>query len=111
MIAGFIAADGFGTTPFVLRAIGPSLSRFGVPNPLPDPTLELLDANGTTLAISDNWQEDQVQASNLNAAGLAPNDPKEAAMLMMLPPGAYSAIVRGNNGGTGVALVEVYQLP
>ncbi|HKP02744.1 MAG TPA: hypothetical protein VJU77_05200 [Chthoniobacterales bacterium] len=111
MIGGFIAADGNGQTPFVLRALGPSLSNFGIQNSLPDPVLELHDSNGETLAINDNWQEDPLQEDNVNAAGLAPSDPKESAMLMMLPPGAYTAIVRGNDGGTGVALVEVYQLP
>jgi hypothetical protein len=111
IVGGFIAADGNGQFPFVLRALGPSLSQFGVTNPLPDPQLELHDANGDTLATSDNWREDPVQESYVNAAGLGPSDPKEAAMLMMLPPGAYTAIVRGNDGGTGVALIEIYQLP
>jgi hypothetical protein len=109
MIGGFIAADGYGPTPFVLRAIGPSLSQFGISNPLADPTLQLFNANGSDLATNDNWQDGQ--PTELNAVGLAPGDPKESAMLMMLPPGAYTAIVRGSDGGTGVALVEVYQLP
>jgi hypothetical protein len=111
MIGGFIAADGFGPTPFVVRALGPSLSKFGIANPLPDPLLELYNENGTLLWISDNWQESQVQEDYLTAAGLAPSDPKEAALLVVLRPGAYTAIVRGSDGGTGVALVEVYQLP
>jgi len=111
MVGGFIAADGNGQFPFVLRALGPSLSQFGVTNPLPDPVLELHDSNGNTLRITDNWQDDEPQRDDINAAGLGPSDPKEAAMLMMLPPGAYTAIVRGNDGATGVALVEIYQLP
>ncbi|HEX8897218.1 MAG TPA: hypothetical protein VF751_00850 [Chthoniobacterales bacterium] len=111
MIGGFIAGDGNGQFPFVLRALGPSLSGFGVQNPLPDPFLELHDSNGDTLWINDNWQEDEPQKDDIIAAGLAPSDPKESAMLMMLPPGAYTAIVRGNGGGTGLALVEIYQLP
>jgi hypothetical protein len=111
MIGGFIAADGNGQSPFVLRALGPSLSQFGVTNPLPDPVLELHDSNGNTLRITDNWQDDEPQRDDINAAGLGPSDPKEAAMLMMLPPGVYTAIVRGNGGATGVALVEIYQLP
>jgi hypothetical protein len=111
MIGGFIVADGNGPTPFVLRAIGPSLSKFGVTNPLPDPLLELYNANGSIVATTDNWQEDPAQESNLNAVGLAPSDPKESAMLVMLDPGTYTAVVRGNGGGTGVALVEIYQLP
>jgi hypothetical protein len=111
MIGGFIAADGNGPTAFVLRALGPSLSTFGVPNPLADPLIELHDANGETLAASDNWQESEAQEADLRAAGLAPSDPKESAMLMMLSPGAYTAVVRGNEGGTGIALIEIYQLP
>ena len=63
------------------------------------------------MATTDNWQQDPAQESDLNAVGLAPSDPKEAAMLTMLLPGAYTAIVRGNDGGTGIALIEVYQLP
>jgi hypothetical protein len=111
MIGGFTANDGNGPTPFVLRSLGPSLSKFGVPNPLADPFLELHDANGFTYLTSDNWQDDPQQKSDLTAVGLAPTDPKEAALLVMLMPGAYTTIVRGSDGGTGVALVEVYQLP
>lgn len=111
MIGGFIAADGNGQSPFVLRAIGPSLSKLGVPNPLADPVLELHDANGDTLWESDDWQEGPVQEAYINESGLAPSDPKESAMLMMLPPGSYTAIVRGKDGGTGIALIEAYQLP
>lgn len=111
MIGGFIATGGNGPTAFVLRALGPSLSSFGVPNPLADPLIELHDPNGNTLAINDNWQESEGQEADIKAAGLAPSNPKESAMLMMLPPGAYTAVVRGNEGGTGIALVEIYQLP
>jgi hypothetical protein len=111
MVGGFIAADGNGAFPFVLRALGPSLSKFGVTNALPDPFLELYDSNGDALWTNDDWQEDEPQKDDIIAAGLAPSDPKESAMLMMLPPGAYTAIVRGNGGTTGVALVEIYQLP
>ncbi|PYJ86168.1 MAG: hypothetical protein DME70_08550, partial [Verrucomicrobia bacterium] len=111
MIGGFIAAGGNGPTAFVLRALGPSLSSSGVANPLADPLMELHDPNGNTLLTNDNWQESEGQKADINAAGLAPSDPKESAMLMMLPPGAYTAVVRGNGGGTGIALVEIYQLP
>jgi hypothetical protein len=109
LIGGFIAADGNGLTAFVLRAIGPSLSGSGVPKPLPDPMLELHDANGITLAINDNWKEPQ--GEEISATGLAPSDSKESAMLMMLLPGTYTAVVRGKDGGTGIALIEIYQLP
>jgi len=111
MIGGFIATGGNGSTAFLLRVLGPSLSSLGVPNPLADPLLELHDPNGNTLAINDNWQEPAGQEADIRAAGLSSSDAKESAMLMMLPPGAYTAVVRGNDGGTGIALVEIYQLP
>src|SRR5437588_6151412 len=87
--------------------------RFPVPGSriLSDPLMELHDPNGNTLLTNDNWQESEGQKADINAAGLAPSDPKESAMLMMLPPGAYTAVVRGNGGGTGIALAEIYQLP
>jgi len=110
MIGGLIVADGNGPTPFVLRALGPSLSQFGVPNPLPDPWFEVRDANGDAIGGSDNWQDETGQ-EELKAVGLAPTYSKEAATLMMLWPGAYTAIVRGNDGGNGIALIEAYQLP
>jgi hypothetical protein len=110
MIGGLIAADGNGPTPFVVRALGPSLSQFGVPNPLPNPWFEVRDANGDAIGGSDNWQ-DETEQETLNAVGLAPTNPKEAATVMMLWPGTYTAIVHGHDGETGIGLIEIYQLP
>ena len=75
---------------------------------LADPTLELHDANGLLLDSDDNWRSDQ--ESEIVATGLAPTNDLESAILMTLPPAAYTAILRGVNGTTGVALVEGYAL-
>jgi hypothetical protein len=92
----------------VVRAIGPSLSHFGITNPLQDPTLELHNASGAIIASNNNWQD--TQAAQITAAGVAPTDPRESAIFATLPAGAYTAIVRGVSDTTGVALVEVYSL-
>jgi hypothetical protein len=84
---------------------------------LADPTLELYDSTGALIASNDNWQvtiirgiitSDQVTA--IRASGHAPGDPRESAIIADLPPGNYTAIVRGVNNTTGVGLVEVYDL-
>jgi len=94
----------------VVRGIGPSLSQFGVPNALPDPTLELHDGSGSVLVSNDNWQDDPISAAQLTALGLAPQNPVESGIYMSLPPGAFTAILSGKDGGTGVGLVEVYNV-
>lgn len=109
MIAGFIAGAGDGGPDNVLiRALGPSLAQRGVSDPLADPTLELHDADGTVIASNDNWKDTQEAA--IEATHLAPPDDAESALLEALPAGAYTAVVRGANATTGVALVEVYDL-
>jgi hypothetical protein len=92
----------------LLRAIGPSLANFGVPNALQDPTLELHDGNGVLLGSNDNWRSDQ--EAEIIATGIPPTNDLESAIVRNLIPGNYTAIVRGVNGTTGVALVEVYRL-
>jgi hypothetical protein len=89
----------------IVRAIGPSLT---VPGAMADPTLELRDANGILLASNDNWRSTQETA--IIATGVAPTRDAEAAIVTTFSPGSYTAIVRGANGSTGVAVVEVYQL-
>jgi hypothetical protein len=107
MIGGFIlGGDQF--TRIVVRAIGPSLANSGVGSPLTDPMLEVHDGNGALLAEDDDWRNYQEQM--LIDTGLAPKDDRESAMLLVLPPGAYTAIVRGKNNTVGVGLVEVYNL-
>jgi glucose/arabinose dehydrogenase len=111
MIGGFIIGNNIGATKVVIRAIGPSLSQHGLSNILADPTLELYDANGALLESNDNWREDPNQAARISAANLAPSNPLESAIWTSLPPGNYTAIVRGKNNGIGNGLVEIYSLP
>jgi hypothetical protein len=99
------------STSVVIRTIGPSLSAFGITGALQDPTLALKDANGATLISNDNWQDNPAQAAELIADHLAPTNNLESGIATTLPPGQYTAIVRGKNNTTGVALVEVYALP
>jgi hypothetical protein len=110
MIGGFILGGSSNNARIALRGIGPSLAQFGLNPVLADPTLELHDANGTTLISNDNWTDDPVSASLLTANGLAPQDPKESGIFTSLPPGAFTAILAGKNGGTGIGLIEVYNL-
>lgn len=108
MIAGVII--GSGENPIVvLRAMGPTLSAAGVTEPLLDPKLELYDQNGALLDSNDDWKEGQPQS--VIATQLAPGDDREAVIVAFTPPGNYTAVVRGNNDTTGVALVEAYRLP
>jgi hypothetical protein len=108
-IGGFIIT-GAGTLQVVLRGIGPSLVSQGIPDFLTDPTLELHDSSGALLARNDNWQDDPNQVPTLTQLGLAPTDPNESALLQTLPIGGYTALLAGNNGDTGVGLVEVYNV-
>ncbi len=95
----------------VVRALGPSLEVNGqpIPNTLPDPFLELHDSSGHLIASNNNWRSDQ--QAEIEATGLAPSDDRESAILADLPPGQYTGIIRGANGGTGIGLIEVYDLP
>lgn len=106
MFGGLIIGPSGGSLKVLLRAIGPSLSRAGVTNPLADPTLELHDGNGALLAANDNWMDNQ--KAEIEATGIAPLSDQEAAILTTLPAGLYTAIVSGKGGATGVALVEAY---
>jgi hypothetical protein len=108
MIAGFIIG-GSAPKEVVVRGIGPSLANAGVSGALPDPTLTLTDAAGNVLASNDDWQTD-ANAARVSSSGLAPNNPREAAVARTLNPGSYTAIVRGLNDGTGIGLAEVYDL-
>jgi hypothetical protein len=108
VIAGFILGNNGGDDRIVVRGLGPSLSSFGVSNPLQDPTLELRDNNGVLIKTNDDWTDDPVQATEIGAAGLAPKNTKESAIAVNLPPGLYTAILAGANNGEGVGNVEVY---
>ncbi len=108
-IGGFIIT-GTGPKHLLLRAIGPSLAQFGVPNTLADPVLELHGQGAFVTITNNNWQDDSAQAAAIMAAGIPPTNDLESAIDATLDPGGYTAIVRGNNATSGVALVEVYDL-
>ncbi len=93
----------------MIRALGPSLTAQGVAGALADPTLELHDADGAIVESNDNWKD--TEECLIEGTGLPPQDDLESAMIVTLPTAAYTAIVAGKNGLTGVALVEVYRLP
>jgi cyclophilin family peptidyl-prolyl cis-trans isomerase len=109
LIGGFILG-GSESKKILVRAIGPSLTAFGVSNALANPTLELRDVNGGLIDSNDDWMTSS-QKTQIQNSGLAPTDPKESAVLQTLAAGQYTALVHGANGGTGVGSVEVYQLP
>ena len=108
VIAGFILGNHSGDDRIVVRGIGPSLTAFGVPNALANPTLELRDSNGALISSNNDWQDNPAQAAELIAAGLAPTNHLESGIAATLPPGLYTALLAGLNNGTGVGLVEVY---
>jgi hypothetical protein len=116
MIGGFIV-QGSGPKTVIVRGIGPELTRFGVPNALADPALDLHNSTGALIASNNNWQTTVIggiitsdQVSAIQSSGHAPTQPSESAIIATLQPGNYTAIVRGVNNTTGVALVEVYDL-
>ncbi len=116
MIGGFIV-QGAGAKRVIIRAIGPELTQYGITNPLANPTLELHNGTGALIGSNDNWQTTILggvitsdQVSDIQNSGHVPTAASESAIIANLPPGNYTAIVRGVNNITGVALVEVYDL-
>ncbi|CAN5751156.1 hypothetical protein BH20VER1_BH20VER1_07340 [soil metagenome] len=105
LIGGFILR-GANAGRVIVRAIGPSLPVAGK---LDDPSLELFDRNGTSIALNNNWRD--TQEPEITATGIPPSHERESAIVQTLAPGAYTAIVRGVNQTTGVALVEIFALP
>jgi YVTN family beta-propeller protein len=105
MIGGVII-QGDAPQTVVVRARGPSLVSQGVANPLSNPFLQLVASDGTVIS-NDDWQSES-NAADIQASGFAPADPRESAILITLNPGAYTAIVSGVGGATGVGIVEVY---
>ena len=108
VIAGFILGNNSGSTRIVLRGIGGSLTAFGVPNALANPTLELRNSSGALLISNDDWQSDPAQAAELTAAGLAPTNAQESGIAITLGPGQYTALLSGQGNTTGVGVIEVY---
>ncbi|MEY2563988.1 MAG: hypothetical protein QOH88_2181 [Verrucomicrobiota bacterium] len=114
LIGGFILGSGGGDgAKVVVRALGPSLAP-NVPGALVDPTLELHNANGVTMATNDNWkindQTQQTQETEVRATGIPPSNDFESAIVTTLPAGTYTAIVRGKNNTAGIGLVEFYDV-
>jgi hypothetical protein len=110
VIAGFVLGGDDADDSVIVRGLGPSLTGSGVPNALANPTLELRDENGALLMANNDWQDNAAQAAEINAAGLAPANPLESSIAATLSPGLYTALLTGVNNGTGVGLVEVYDL-
>jgi hypothetical protein len=110
MIGGFIAGgSGTGPTTIAIRGLGPSLAAFGISNPLADPTLELRNANGILLNSNNEWVDSE-HYYEIRATGLQPGNAHEAMILYDVTPGNYTAILRGTSNGTGVGLLEIYNL-
>ena len=112
LIGGIIVRDdSFANQPqnILLRGIGPSLSTQGVSNSLQDPFIELFDGQGVSIVSNNDWGS-SAEAASLAISGLAPTNPKESAILKTLAPGAYTVVLSGVNGGTGVGSVEAYNL-
>jgi len=107
LIGGFIL-PGTESKKVVVRGIGPSLVKAGLSPTLADPTLALHGFDGATIATNDNWTEGQ--QNELTALGLAPDDPREAALIATLDPGHYTVVIREKNGLAGTGLVEVYDV-
>jgi hypothetical protein len=107
LISGFIVKSA--SVKVVVRAIGPSLAAFGIDNALPDTTLQLRDQNGVVVRENDDWMSDQ--KTELESLGLQPSNNLEAALVETIPPGQYTAQVRGKPETTGTGVVEVYFLP
>ena len=116
MIGGFVV-QGTGAQRVIIRAIGPELTQYGIPDPLANPRLELHNGSGALIASNDDWQTTIIggiitsnQVSDIQNSGHAPTAASESAIIANLQPGNYTAIVPGVNNTTGVALVEVYDL-
>ena len=113
LIGGFIVGGGSGSSNagVLLRALGPSVPGASA---LADPTLEVHDGSGTTIAFNDNWktrQDGSSQQAEIEATGIPPANDLESALLQTLPAGNYTAILRGQDNTTGIGLVEIYNLP
>jgi hypothetical protein len=118
LIEGFIVQGAQGSTKkIIVRAIGPSLIPFGIADALRDPTLEIHDSTGATVATNDNWKNTQVggliaedQSAEIASSKLAPNDDLESAIIADLAPGSYTAVVAGAGNSVGTGVVDAYDL-
>jgi hypothetical protein len=110
-IGGFIINGGQNNVNVVIRGLGPSLMAAGLTNVLADPVLELRNADGELLISNHDWQDEPSQAALITATGLAPASLRDAAMYISLSPGLYTTILAGENNGTGVGSIEIYDVP
>jgi hypothetical protein len=108
VLIGGVIVTGSMTKRVIVRAIGPSLTAGGVPGALANPKVTLFNSQAQIVATNNNWQD--AQAAEITATGLAPTNPNEAAIVATLAPGNYTAAVEGEDGTSGVALVEFYDL-
>jgi hypothetical protein len=108
-VAGFVLG-GPNSKSLLLRAAGPALTPFGVPGILPKPVLTLFDSNGNVLLTNSGWNNDPAVAAAVSQVGAFPfaASSADAAVVTTLQPGAYTMQVSGANGGTGIALAEIY---
>ena len=106
-IAGFVV-QGTGVKPVLIRALGPTLGTLGVANALGNPSLEIYDTGGTKFGSNDDWDQSTGDIQIMHQAlGISLPKPQESVIYTVLPPGAYTAIVRGVGNTSGVALVEI----
>lgn len=109
MIGGFVIQGSSEQTVAVV-ATGPSLAAYGIANPLPNPVLTLIrQSDQSVVATNDNWV-DAPNAALIEGVGFAPPQPTESAIMVSLPPGAYTAIVSGVGGGSGIGVIGVYRV-
>ena len=108
VLIGGIIIRGVAPETVVFRAIGPDLANSGITNALANPVLDVRDANGAQIAFNDNWRD--TQQSGITAVGLEPGNDNDAAVLMTLPAGSYTALVSGAAGQSGVGLVEAFEI-
>lgn len=118
LIEGFIVQGPAGSSKKIMvRAIGPSLSQFGVSDALQNPTLEIHDASGNTVATNNDWKITQTgglitgnQFAEINGSGIAPTNDLESAVIVSLTPGSYTAVVRGAGNSVGTGVVDAFDL-
>lgn len=107
VLIGGLIIEGTAAKKVIFRAIGPSIPLAGA---LGDPALELYNSNGQQIAANDNWQDDPVEAAEVQQTGIPPSNSRESALVESLAPGNYTAVVRGASNSTGIGLVEAYDL-
>jgi hypothetical protein len=118
LIEGFIVQGTFSSSKkIIVRALGPFLTQFGIPDALANPTLEIKDSNNNTVATNNDWKQTQFggyitsdQVAEITQSGLAPSHDEESAVIVRLTPGSYTAIVRGLSNSTGTGVVDAYDL-